>query len=91
MTRAGTAAASGLVEDALALGRSLTPDEWAAPSAADGWSVQDVFTHMGYFFNIIADPEVEQPDNPSGKAEVLNDLSVRERANWSADQTLEYY
>jgi hypothetical protein len=53
--------------------------------------VQDVFTHMGYFFNIIADPEVEQPDNPSGKAEVLNDLSVRERANWSADQTLEYY
>jgi hypothetical protein len=91
MTYQGFEAARTLVDDALRIGRSLSIEEWTAPSAADGWTVQDVYTHMAYFFNTIADPEVEQPDNPSGKAEVLNDLSVEERGDWSPDQTMEYY
>lgn len=91
MTRQGFEAARSLVDDALELGRSFTREEWAVRSAANGWTVQDVYTHMAFFFNTIADPEVERPSNPSGKAEDLNDLSVRERAEWSPEQTMAYY
>lgn len=91
MTDRGLAAARTLVDDALALGRALSDETWTAPSAAEGWTVQDVYTHMAYFFNTIADPHVERPENPSGKAEDFNDLTVQERASWPPDQTVAYY
>jgi hypothetical protein len=69
----------------------LSTDEWQADSACHGWRVQDVISHMAFFFNFIADPALDLPANPSGKAERLNDAAVRERADWSTTQVIDYY
>jgi uncharacterized protein (TIGR03083 family) len=37
-----------LTERMAALGRSLSPQQWLAPSLCDGWRVCDVFGHMTY-------------------------------------------
>ncbi|MEW9548300.1 maleylpyruvate isomerase family mycothiol-dependent enzyme [Nonomuraea sp. NPDC050783] len=34
----------------------LTPDQWAAPSAAPGWSVADVVLHLAQTSEVITDP-----------------------------------
>lgn len=91
MSDAGVTAAKALVNDTLALLDRLTPADWAADSACHGWRVHDVVTHMGFFFNFIADPDLVFPDNPSGKSERLNDAAVHERADWSSEQAVEYY
>lgn len=91
MSDAGVTAAKALVNDTRALLDRLEPADWAADSAAHGWRVHDVITHMGFFFNFIADPGLVFPDNPSGKSERLNDAAVRERADWSTQQAIDYY
>ncbi|MYR08622.1 hypothetical protein GTV32_20955 [Gordonia sp. SID5947] len=91
MSDAGVTAATALVNDTLTLLDRLEPADWAADSACHAWRVHDVITHMGFFFNFIADPTLVLPDNPSGKAERLNDAAVRERADWSVQQATDYY
>lgn len=91
MTQAGVQAIRGLIADALRIFESLTPEEWPRQSACAGWRVQDVVTHMAWFFNAIADPTLAQPGNPSGKAERLNDIVVAERQGWNSAKVLEYY
>ncbi|MFG1667824.1 maleylpyruvate isomerase N-terminal domain-containing protein [Streptomyces sp. Y7] len=91
MSDAGVIASRLLVADALRIARSLKPEEWQAQSAAEGWRVQDVFTHLAVFLNMVADPSMRLPDNPSGKAERMNDLTVDERRQWSPAQVLDYY
>src|SRR2546425_10728325 len=91
MSDAGVTASKLLVEDALRIARSLEPEEWQSQSACEGWRIQDVLCHMAVFFNMIADPALKLPDNPSGKAERLNDLAVDERRQWTSAQVLEYY
>ncbi|NED65429.1 hypothetical protein G3I15_31330, partial [Streptomyces sp. SID10244] len=53
--------------------------------------VHDVITHMGFFFNFIADPNLVFPDNPTGKSERLNDAAARERAEWTSQRATDYY
>lgn len=91
MSVQGVAAAKLLVADATALFRSLTPEQWNADSACHGWRVHDVATHMGYFFNTMTDPNLQSPTDHDGTAERLNDASVRQRADWSPQQVLDYY
>lgn len=91
MSESGVAAARALSQLTLDLLPELTADEWAADSACHGWRVHDVIGHMGFFFNFIADPELVLPDNPSGTSERLNDAAVRERAEWSTAQVIDYY
>ncbi|WP_055477128.1 maleylpyruvate isomerase N-terminal domain-containing protein [Gordonia sp. HS-NH1] len=91
MSDAGLTAAKALVNDTLSLLDRLTPADWTADSACHGWRVHDVVTHMGFFFNFIADPDLVFPDNPSGKSERLNDAAVRERADWTSEQAVDYY
>ncbi|MFJ8111690.1 maleylpyruvate isomerase N-terminal domain-containing protein [Streptomyces sp. NPDC096132] len=91
MSDAGVTASRLLVADALRIARSLKPEEWQAQSAAEGWRVQDVFCHMAVFFNMVADPSMQLPENPSGKAERMNDLTVDERRHWTPAQVLDYY
>ncbi|EME23675.1 maleylpyruvate isomerase N-terminal domain-containing protein [Rhodococcus triatomae] len=91
MSTAGVAASRALVDNALKIIEGFGPDDWAADSACHGWRVHDLVTHMGFFFNFIADPNLVLPDNPSGQSERLNDAAVRERADWTADQVVDYY
>lgn len=91
MSLAGVEGARALVADTLALIDDLTPQQWALDSAAHGWRVQDVIAHQAFFFQFIADPDIVLPDNPGGTSEGLNDAGVRERADWSPAEVIEYY
>ena len=91
MSAQGAAAAKLLVADATRLFEGLSDDHWNADSACHGWRVLDVATHMGYFFNTIADPTLKGPTDHDGTAERLNDAAVRERADWTPQQALAYY
>ncbi|MFD1814073.1 maleylpyruvate isomerase N-terminal domain-containing protein [Rhodococcus gannanensis] len=91
MSTTGVAASRALAANTLSIIETFGPDDWAADTACHGWRVHDLITHMGFFFNFIADSTLVLPDNPSGKSERLNDAAVRERADWTADQVVEYY
>ena len=91
MSESGVVAARALSHLTLQMLPKLTADDWAADSACRGWRVHDVVSHMGFFFNFIADPHLVLPDNPSGMSERLNDGAVRERADWSAAKVIDYY
>ncbi|HEY1133706.1 MAG TPA: maleylpyruvate isomerase N-terminal domain-containing protein [Nocardioides sp.] len=91
MSHAGVDGARALVANTLTLTENLAPEHWAADAACHGWRVQDVVTHLAFFFNFIADPGLVLPDNPSGTSERLNDAGVRERAHWSPEQVVAYY
>ena len=77
-------------EDTLAFCRALTPEEWATPSRAAGWSVQDVVAHMGAIsrsavtpgmFKILTTKDIEGD----------NDVEVETRRSWPPSQVLEEY
>lgn len=91
MSDAGVVAAQELAAATQEIIAGLSADQWAADSACHGWRIQDLVSHMGFFFNFIADPELVLPDNPSGKSERLNDAAVIERADWSPAQVVDYY
>ncbi|WHU47631.1 maleylpyruvate isomerase N-terminal domain-containing protein [Gordonia sp. L191] len=91
MSDAGVAAARELAAVTTDLITTFDPEDWAADAACRGWRVQDLICHMGFFFNFIADPTLDLPDNPSGRSERLNDAAVIERADWEPAEVVEYY
>jgi ribonuclease I len=56
MTKRGVEAVTADSQEALALGESLTSEEWMADSDCAGWSVKDVFAHLSSVFRQVADP-----------------------------------
>lgn len=75
---------------ALVLFDSLTPKEWATPSACAGWRVQDVACHMASTFHQIADPSgVEQ--GTSEDAEQNAEVPVQARRDWSTAEVMDEY
>jgi len=70
--------------------RSLRPEEWTSPSRCAGWSVQDLVAHTGSNFHIVAEPNVA-PMNPPPIAEDLQDLLVKQRRGWTAEQVAEEF
>ncbi|MEE2057371.1 maleylpyruvate isomerase N-terminal domain-containing protein [Rhodococcus artemisiae] len=91
MSESGVAAARALSHLTVEMLPKLSADDWSADSACHGWRVHDVISHMGFFFNFIADPHLVLPENPSGMSERLNDAAVRERADWSTTKVIDYY
>lgn len=88
MTREGAIALAGERREVLALGRTLTPDEWALPSGCAGWSVQDVFAHLSALFH----PAVSTVKAFLGPdIERANDVLVEERSSWSPVRQLDEY
>lgn len=76
-------------DDILAICRSLSANEWRAPSACAGWAVRDVIAHMGSIFHGVIDP-TQMPDM-SGGAEAAMEGPVAERRGWTVEQVLEEY
>ena len=72
------------------LGRSLSADEWSAPSACEGWSVQDVIAHMASIFHpspiVMAKAAKEYDDS-----ERVNDVLVERRRGWNPQRQLDEY
>lgn len=74
----------------LGIGEGLSPEEWSAPSACAGWSVHDVFAHMGALFWLTVDPS-QLPDATGSPTEQANELHVAARRTWESQRVLEDY
>jgi hypothetical protein len=76
-------AASDLID----IARSLNRGEWQTPSAATGWSVQDVVSHIGCLLELLQ-VAVRGEAVPDSGIEPLNELMVADRRDWDAARTL---
>ncbi|MFJ1699272.1 maleylpyruvate isomerase N-terminal domain-containing protein [Streptomyces sp. NPDC088252] len=87
MSPEGMAGLRATIDDVRMVLLSLGVDEWVAPSAATGWSVKDVATHMADLLSILTSAVRGAPDTGLG-IERLNDVHVTERADWAPDDVL---
>jgi uncharacterized protein (TIGR03083 family) len=90
MSHQGLRAVEVLIERYTDVVRSLQPDEWGLPSRCAGWSVQDLVAHTGSNLRVVADPG-SGPADPPLVAEELQELLVRERRGWTAQQVVEEF
>ena len=75
--------------DTLVILRSLSDDEWNAPSGCEGWAVRDVVAHMGSILHGVVDPSL-MPDVSSG-TEAAMEGPVAERRAWTTAEVLDEY
>src|ERR1051326_5549892 len=73
----------------LTIAKSLTDDEWNAPSDCEGWAVRDVVAHMGSVLHGVVDPSV-MPDLTGG-TEISMEAPVAERRGWTIEEVLAEY
>src|SRR6201998_3217188 len=78
------AAAGDLVD----IGRGLDDTAWQTPSAAAGWSVRDVISHIGCLLELLQ-AAVRGEAVPDSGIEALNDAMVAERRTWDNTRILE--
>lgn len=77
-------------ESVLAYCSSLTDGEWRTPSAADGWTVHDVISHLAANARAIFGPDglaMMRTDN----IELTNETAVDKRRDWPSDKVLDEY
>jgi hypothetical protein len=82
----GMRAAGG---DVLNAALSLSAEQWQQPSAATGWSVKDVFVHIGSLLELLQ-AAVRGATAPNISVEALNDSIVAERRQWTVSETVRF-
>jgi uncharacterized protein (TIGR03083 family) len=80
----GMRAAGG---DLIDTARSLNEGEWQSPSAAAGWSVQDLVSHVGCLLELLQ-VAVRGEAVPDSGIERLNEVTVAGRRDWDTARTL---
>lgn len=70
--------------------RQLTPEQWQAPSAAEGWRIQDVVPHMGGIAHEFFTPYMAKVIR-ARSIERYNDQTVERRAARGPDEILAEY
>ena len=90
MTKRGVEAVAADSQEALALGESLTTEEWMAASDCAGWRVKDVFAHMSSVFRQVADP-TSAVEGATDDTEANQELYVAQRKDWPPSQVLDEY
>ncbi|MEA2579673.1 MAG: hypothetical protein QOE83_565, partial [Actinomycetota bacterium] len=91
MSKAGLSGLQLATADIVTVARSLTADEWKIPSAAQGWSVQDVVSHAGNLLTVVMDAVNGQLVTPDGMGiEALNDQQVAEHRGWDPLATVDF-
>ncbi len=91
MSEAAIPALRALREQAVALAKSLTDDEWNLSSACAGWLVRDVYAHMGGVLHGVVDPEFMRAGDDPNDMEAGMEVGVGERRSWPiADVVAEY-
>ena len=70
--------------------RQLTPEQWQAPSAAEGWRIQDVVAHMGGIAHEFFTPTMAKVIR-ARSIERHNDQTVERRAAKGPDEILSEY
>ena len=79
MSRKGIEGMRAARDDLLGVAAQLTEDQWRAPSAAAGWSVHDVFIHLGSLLELLQAAVAGAEPPPLG-IEKLNDTNMRQIA-----------
>ena len=74
----------------LAFCRTLSPDEWAAPSRCEGWSIQDVLAHMSAIAHGVLTPWMVK-FMTTKSVERNNDADVETRRSWPPEQVVAEY
>ncbi len=77
-------------EELLKLCAGLSDGDWKAASGCQGWSVQDVVTHMGAGFQAVVDPTA-LPDTSGLPFERAQDVVVQARRGLSPAEVLTHY
>lgn len=85
-----TAALRAERREVLRVCSTLTPDEWAAPSNAVGWRVQDVVAHLGSGCRALFTPAAVTV-LLSNDIESTNDTMVAARHSWEPRRVLKEY
>jgi uncharacterized protein (TIGR03083 family) len=89
MSWAGIAGMTRAGHQLLTAAATFTDDDWRAPSAAAGWSVQDVVAHVGCLLGDLVDAVHDAPLPDTG-VEELNDLQVALRRNQTPRETVSF-
>jgi uncharacterized protein (TIGR03083 family) len=87
MSLAGISGMRAAAGDLIEVARSLNESEWQTPSAAAGWSVQDVVSHVGCLLELLQ-AAVSGEAVPDSGIERTNEVMVAERRGWDAAGTL---
>src|ERR1700758_1271775 len=88
MSHAGIAGMRSAAGDLADIGRGLDDTAWQTPSAAAGWSVRDVISHVGCLLELLQ-AAVRGEAMPDSRIEPLNDAMVAERRSWDNTRILE--
>jgi uncharacterized protein (TIGR03083 family) len=92
VSQAGLSASRELADRYGSVVRSLTADEWSAPSRCAGWSVKDLVAHTGSNFAVMVDPPVADSSVPApSTAEELQNLLVDARRDWTDSQVADEF
>ena len=90
MSERGVDALRADQDEVLTVAKSLSADEWAAPSGCSGWRVQDVIAHLACTFRTVAAPGT-LPPGVAGDLEATQEAGVAERKDWTPEQVLAEY
>lgn len=88
MSLAGISGMRSAAGDLIDIAGSLNEGEWQTPSAAAGWSVQDVVSHVGCLLELLQ-TAVRGEALPDSGIEPLNEVMVAGRRDWDAARTLD--
>ncbi|HXO56434.1 MAG TPA: maleylpyruvate isomerase N-terminal domain-containing protein [Mycobacterium sp.] len=90
MSKAGMVGMELAAREILSVCETLDEDQWRLPSAATGWSVQDVVVHEACLLgDLIA--AVGGEVLPDLKIEALNNIQVDEKRGWASGQVVEFF
>lgn len=71
---------------------SLSDDEWRAPSACEGWRIQEVVAHLASSFRAVAgEPAAAPAEGEDPGAEELAEMMIVEQRSWTPAQVYAEY
>jgi uncharacterized protein (TIGR03083 family) len=88
MSLAGISGMRAAAGDVIEVARSLNESEWQIPSAAAGWSVQDVVSHVGCLLELLQ-AAVGGEAVPDSGIEPINEVMVAARRGWDTARTVD--
>lgn len=90
MSKEGLAGLEQAGNDVLALAATLTDEQWRTPSGAEGWSVQDVVSHMGNLLGLLMTAVNGKllPTHPPIGIEDHNEVQIAAERDWSPERSV---
>ncbi|MET0699098.1 MAG: maleylpyruvate isomerase N-terminal domain-containing protein [Mycobacterium sp.] len=89
MSRAGITGMKRAAQDIVAVAETFTDADWQTPSAASGWSVRDVVTHLACLLGDLV-AAVNGQTLPEVGIEKLNDIQVAEQPDRTGSETVTF-